>query len=78
MQTKHLFVLIHIRNKVSLACQTRLSPTVFFYCPFQGGASFVYPLCYLYFMSVMLSCLLPAVLWSPAVKGLTSCFSCVL
>ena len=40
------------------------------------------PFCYLCFVSVMLSCLFIAVLWSPAGKELTSCpfyimFSCV-
>ena len=33
--------------------------------------------CYLYFVVVMLSCLLNAALWSPAGKGLTSWLSCV-
>ena len=54
------------------------------YCLFQGGASFVDHFCNLCFVSVMLTCLFIAALWSPAGKGLTSwlscvwCFSCVL
>ena len=40
----------------------------FFYWPFQSGASFVDPFCCLCFIliSVMLSCLFHAALWSPA------------
>ena len=34
--------------------------------------------CYLFFVSVMLSCLFSAVLWSPAGKGLASWLFCVL
>ena len=37
------------------------------YC--EGGASFV-NICYLCFVSVMLSCLFIVALWSPAGKGL--------
>ena len=48
----------------------------FRYWPFQGGASFVDPFCYLCFF-IILSCLFLAALWSPAVKGLTSWLSCV-
>ena len=45
--------------------------------PFQCGASFVGPFCYLCFMLVivMSSCLFLAVLWSPA--GLASWLSCM-
>ena len=39
------------------------------YWPFQGGASFVDPFCYLCFVSVTLSFLFLAALWSPAGKG---------
>ena len=48
--------------------------------PFQGGASFVNPFCYLCFMFVfvMLSCLFLAALWSPAGNGLASWLFCVL
>ena len=35
------------------------------------------PFCNLCFMSVMLSCLILATLWSPAGKGLTSWLSCM-
>ena len=44
--------------------------------PFQGGASFVDPFCYLCFMLVIVmpSCLFLAALWSPA--GLASWLSC--
>ena len=47
--------------------------------PFHGDASFVDRFCYLCFMFVflILSCLLLAALWSPAVKGLTSWLACV-
>ena len=50
--------------KVLVSLQTRLEPIRF-------------PFCYLCFMSVMLSCLLFAALWSPAEKGLASWLSCV-
>ena len=55
-------------------CETRLSPPVkyFFYCPFQGGASYVNHLCYFCLVFVMLSRLFIAALWSPEEKGLTS------
>ena len=53
--------------------ETGLSPPVkYFYCPFQGGTSFVDHLCYSCFVFVMLSCLFIAALKSPARKGLTS------
>ena len=49
----------------------------FFYWLFPGAASSVDPLYYLCFMSVMLSCLFLAALWSPAGKELTSWLSCI-
>ena len=59
MQTKHLYVLIHIRTKVRLACRkTSLNPPINIFTD-QGGASFVDHLCYLcYFclVFVMLLC----------------------
>ena len=51
------------------------------YWTFQGGASFVDPFCYLCFVSVILSFLFLAALWSPAGKRATSwlfCMYCVL
>ena len=82
MPTKHLFVLTHIRNKGEVGTlyhKTSLSPPeiFFFYLLFQGGVSFVDPFCYLCFVSVMLSCLFFAALWSSAGKGLVSWLSCV-
>ena len=44
----------------------------YFYCQFQGGASFVNHLFDLCFVLDMLSCLFISALWSPAGKGLTS------
>ena len=35
------------------------------------------PFCYLFSVSVMLSCLLIVALWSPAGKGLVSCLFCI-
>ena len=72
MRTKHLCVLIHIRNKGEVGTEIVLLTV-------QGGASFVDPFCYLcfVFVFVILSCLFPAALWSPAGKGLTSWLSCV-
>ena len=42
---------------------------------FSNGAFFVDHFCYLCFVSVMLSCLSIAALWSPAEKGLASWLS---
>ena len=39
---------------------------------FQGGASFVENLCYLYLVCIMLPRLFVAALWSPGGKGLAS------
>ena len=63
-----------------LAChETGLSPPVKkFYCPFQGGTSFVDHLCSLCLVFVMLSRLFIAVLWSPEGKVLTSCLLFVM
>ena len=53
--------------------ETGLSPPVkYFYSPFEGGPSFVYHLCNLCLVFVMLSRLFIAALWSPAGKRLTS------
>ena len=69
--------------RVRLALSNMFKPSsIFFYWPFQGGASFVDPLCYLCFMSVLLSCLLLAALvtcWDRAahLALLYVMFSCV-
>ena len=56
-------------------CETGLSPPVkYFYWPFQGGTSFVDHLCLLCLVFLMLLRLFIAALWSPAGKGLTSCY----
>ena len=67
MRTKHIFVLIHIRNKGKVGPLNMFKPSsICFTDPFQGGYSLVDAFCYLCFMSVMLSCLYLADLWSPA------------
>ena len=45
MRTKHLFVLILIRNKGEVGS---IKQYKIFYSQFQGGASFVGPYCYLF------------------------------
>ena len=47
-----------------------------YYWPLQGGASFVDPFCYLCFVSVIMSCLFIAALWSTAGEMYVM-FSCV-
>ena len=59
MQTKHLFVLFHIRNKGEVGPSNMFKPSSI---PFQGGTSFVDLFCHLCFMYVMLSCLFLAAL----------------
>ena len=61
MRTKHLFVLIHIRNKGEVNKFKHSENIFYFYCTFQGGASFMDLFCYLCFVFVMLSCLFIAV-----------------
>ena len=69
---------IHIRNKGEVGTIQRVyALQLKKYWPFQCGASFVDPFCYLCFVFVMLSCLFIAALWSFAGKGLTSWLSCV-
>ena len=79
MRTKHILVLIHIRNKgeVGTIKLVKAFQLTYFNWPFQGGASFMDPFCYLCFEFVMLSCLFIAALWSSAVKRLTSWLSCM-
>ena len=76
MPTKTLFVLIHIRNKGEVGAVKHCLITLvkLFYCSFQGGTSFVDPLCYLCFMSVMMSCLFNEASWSPAGMWCFLCF----
>ena len=70
MQTKHLYVLIHIRTKGEF-CIVKLFSTDHF----KAVLLFVDHFWYLCFTFVMLYCLFIAALWLPAVKGLTSCLS---
>ena len=59
--------------------KTGLSPTVkYVYWSLEGGTSFVDHPCYSCLMSVMLSRLFIAALWSPEGKGLTSWLLCVM
>ena len=55
-----------------------INKSLYFYCPFQGGTSFVEKLWYFCLVRVMLSRLFIAALWSPAGKGLTSWLSFVV
>ena len=79
MRIKHRFVLNHIRIKDEVGTiKSSLSPPVaIFVLTTPRQCSFVDPFCYLFFVSVMLSCLLCATLWTPDRKGLASWFSCV-
>ena len=54
MQTKHLYVLIHIRIKGRVVPLNLFNPSSDFYLRFQGVASFVDPFCYLCFTFVLL------------------------
>ena len=67
MWTKHLFVLIHIRNNYSKASSKNILITFPRRCLFCGSFK----------LSVLLSCLFIAALWSPAGKWLTSSLSCM-
>ena len=60
------------KQTVRLAPWNRFKPSskLYFYWPFQGGASFVHHLCYLCHVLFMRSRLFIAFLWSPAGKGL--------
>ena len=76
MQTKYLYVLIHIWMKGEVG--TPLNPfkpsSKIFYWPFQGGTSFVDLLCFCSVLCLLCLCarLFNCALWSPAGKGLTS------
>ena len=59
MQTKHLFVLFHIRNKGQAGTIELIKPSS---KKNTGRASFVDPFCYLWIVSFMMSCLFIAVL----------------
>ena len=74
MQAKHLFVLIHIRNKGEVGTINILSPPVF-YWPFIGCVNFVDLFCSSCFVFVCHSVL--SVLCCCG-KGLTSWLSCML
>ena len=79
MRAKHLFVLIHIRNKgVVCTIKTSLSlpGNIYFTDRSNAVLLFVDPFCYICFVFVMLSCLFIAALWSPAGKGQTSWLLC--
>ena len=54
--------------------------SIIFYCPFQGGASFVDLLCFCSVLCLQCLCarLFICALWSPAGKGLTSWVSFVV
>ena len=52
MRTKHLFALIHIRNKGKVGAVKHVEAIQYFSWPFQGGASFVNPLWILYVICV--------------------------
>ena len=80
LRPKHLFVLIHIRNKGEVGTlKLVFTLTYFFYWPLHGGASFADPFIYLCLMFVvMLSCLV-ATCWERAIllALLNVMFSCV-
>ena len=79
MRTKHLFVLIDIRNKGAVDTVKyvkTLQYVILMMVPMRG--SFCESFCYLSLMLyIILSCLFLAALWSPAGKELTSWFSCI-
>ena len=68
MRIKPLCVFIHTQTMGEVGTVKHVLALQFFCWPFQCGASFVDPFCYLWFMFVfaMLSCLFLAGLWSPA------------
>ena len=57
-----------------------MSSSKIFYCPFQGGTSFVDLLCFCSVLCLLCLCvrLFICALWSPAGKGLTSWLSFVV
>ena len=86
MQTKYLFVLIHIGIKGEVGAPlnmflNRFKPSSkIFYCPFQGSTSCVDLLCFCSVLCLLCLCarLFICALWSPAGKGLTSWLSFVV
>ena len=68
------WISVHPRYNKRLQWNFLSPPVKYFYWPFLGGTSFMDHLCYLCLVFVMLSRLFSAALWSPAGKGLTSCF----
>ena len=68
MRTKHLYVLIHIRNKGEVGTTKLVLVPVSSLFNYHSKAVLLFldPFCYLCLVSVMLS------LWSPFWKGLTS------
>ena len=80
MQTRYLFVLIHIRNNGKVGAAKHVMPSrKFFYRLFQGSTSFVdLFFCHLCFMTVMLTYLLLAALWSSAVRTDPLALLCVV
>ena len=82
MQTKYLCVLIHIwiKGEVGAPLNQFKPSSKIFYWPFQGGASFVYLLCFCSVLCLQCLCahLFICALWSPAGKGLTSWLSFVV
>ena len=57
MQTKYLCVLIHIRIKGEVGAVNWFKPSSkIFYCPFQGGSSFVDLLCFCSVLCLLCLC----------------------
>ena len=75
MQTKHLFVLNHIRNKGGVGTVNQV-----IFTDYSKAATLLWNRFVIWFLcvSVILSCLFLAAVWSPAGKGLTSWLSCML
>ena len=71
MLTKHLFVLINIRNKDEIGTIKHVK----FSIKFLTDHSKADLLCILFFRFFFMSCLFLATLWLPAGKGLTSWLS---
>ena len=79
MQTKYLFVLIHVINKGEVGTLTMFIPSSHFLTDRSKALlllQIIFVICGLC-LSVILSCLFLAALWSPAWEGLTSWFSCM-
>ena len=66
MRMEHIFVLIHIRNKGEVVNVNMFKPFNIF-TDYLNACSLL-SFFYLCFMSVMVSCLIFATLWSPASK----------